>query len=590
MKILKLDESCISNPKSEISDWTGDPPETLRLSNSIFRISDLRCRIRPISKSAALKRLLAVALVLLPLALFGQQGLDPSLLLEAPIDAWPTYHGDYSGRHYSSLNQINASNVKSLSLSWIWRGNFTSGGAIVGGEGTDEFNGPGVVKAIPLMVNGVLYFSTPDNAFAVDARTGRTIWHYFWKTQGGIHIGNRGMGMYGNWLFFETPDNYLVSLDATTGKERWHKMIADVKQEYFSTPAPLVIRNHVIVGMGGDSLDVPGWLESRDPETGEIQWTWNVTPRPGEPGSETWPDAYSMAHGGGMPWQPPTYDPDVNLLYVPTGNPNPVMAGQSRNGDNLYTASIVALNPDTGKMVWYFQASPHDTHDWDATQVPILFDAVWEGQPRKLVAQVSRNGFFFLLDRTNGKNLVSKPYLESANWYMGVDAKGQPIRNPEKDPQIAGVLVSPGSSGATNWPAPSFNPNTGLIYVGTTQSYSMFYLTDTDPRPQGYGAAERGAGNAGSFLRAIDYKTGNVVWKRATTGGAQGLLSTAGNLLFGNDGAGNFIAYDPRTGKPLWRASLPANPANAPQTYMLDGRQYVVVGAGDSLYAFYLQQ
>ena len=383
MKILKLDESCISNPKSEISNRTGDPPETLRLPNSIFRISDLRCRIRPISKSAALKRLLAVALVLLPLALFGQQGLDPSLLLEAPIDAWPTYHGDYSGRHYSSLNQINASNVKGLSLSWIWRGNFTSGGAIVGGEGTDEFNGPGVVKAIPLMVNGVLYFSTPDNAFAVDARTGRTIWHYFWKTQGGIHIGNRGMGMYGNWLFFETPDNYLVSLDATTGKERWHKMIADVKQEYFSTPAPLVIRNHVIVGMGGDSLDVPGWLESRDPDTGEIQWTWNVTPRPGEPGSETWPDAYSMAHGGGMPWQPPTYDPDVNLLYVPTGNPNPVMAGQSRNGDNLYTASIVALNPDTGKMVWYFQASPHDTHDWDATQVPILFDAVWDGQPRK---------------------------------------------------------------------------------------------------------------------------------------------------------------------------------------------------------------
>jgi alcohol dehydrogenase (cytochrome c) len=527
---------------------------------------------------------------LLPLILFGQKGLDPSLLLEAPIDAWPTYHGDYSGRHYSSLNQINASNVKSLSLSWIWRGNFTSAGAIVGGEGTDEFNGAGVVKAIPLMVDGVLYFATPDNAFAVDARTGRTIWHYFWKTKGGIHIGNRGMGMYGNWLFFETPDNYLVSLDAATGKERWHKMIADVKQEYFSTPAPLIIRNHVIVGLGGDSLDVPGWLESRDPETGELQWKWSVTPRPGEPGSETWPDAYSMEHGGGMPWQPPTYDPDLNLLYVPTGNPNPVMAGQSRNGDNLYTASIVALNPDTGKMVWYFQCSPHDTHDWDATQVPILFDAVWEGQPRKLLAQVSRNGFFFLLDRTNGKSLVSKPYLESANWYLGVDAKGQPIRNPAKDPQIPGVLVSPGSSGATNWPAPSFNPNTGLIYVGTSQSYSMFYLTDTDPRPQGYGAAERGVGNSGSFLRAIDYKTGNVVWKRATTGGAQGLLSTAGNLLFGNDGAGNFIAYDPKTGKPLWRASLPANPANAPQTYMLDGRQYVVVGAGDSLYAFYLQQ
>jgi len=517
-----------------------------------------------------------------------QRGLDPSSLLEAPIDTWPTYHGDYSGRHYSSLKQINSTNVKSLSLAWINRANLGPAGAIIGGEGTEEYAG-GSIKAIPLMVNGILYYSTPDNAFAVDARTGRELWHYFWKTKGGIHIGNRGMGMFDNWLYFETPDNYLVSLDAATGKERWHKLIADVKQEYFSTPAPLIIRNHVIVGMGGDSLDVPGWLESRDPETGEIQWKWNVTPRPGEPGSETWPDAYSMEHGGGMPWQPPTYDPELNLLYVPTGNPNPVMAGQSRNGDNLWTASIVALSPDTGKMAWYFQCSPHDTHDWDATQVPILFDGVMNGTQHKLLAQVSRNGFFFVLDRTNGRNLLSKPYLESANWYKGIDAKGQPIRDAEKDPQVAGVLVSPGSSGATNWPAPTFNPDTGLIYVGTSQSYSMFYLTDTDAHPQGYGAAERGAGTAGNFLRAIDYKTGNVVWKRSTTVGAQGLLSTAGNLLFGSDGAGNFIAYDPKTGKPLWHASLPVNPSNAPETYMLDGRQYVVVGAGDSLYAFYLQ-
>ena len=208
------------------------------------------------------KHFLAILLIVAPPGVFAQKGLDPSLLLEPPIDAWPTYHGDYSGRHYSSLQQINSTNVKGLSLAWIYRANFGSAGAIVGGEGTDEFAG-GSIKAIPLMVNGVLYFTTPDNAFAVDARTGRQLWHYFWKTKGGIHIGNRGMGMYGNWLFFETPDNYLVSLDAATGKERWHKVIADVKQEYFSTPAPLIIRNHVIVGLGGDSLDVPGWLESR---------------------------------------------------------------------------------------------------------------------------------------------------------------------------------------------------------------------------------------------------------------------------------------------------------------------------------------
>ncbi len=488
--------------------------------------------------------------------------------------------------------------VKGLTLAWIHRVNLNPFGAITGGEGPEsaltagggmEFGGP-TIKAIPLMVNGVLYFAMPDHAFAVDARTGRQIWHYAWKTRGGIHIGNRGMGMYGDYLFFETPDNYVVSLDARTGKERWHKLIADVKQEYFSTPAPLVIRNHVIIGMGGDSLDVPGWLESRDPETGEIQWKWYTTPRKGEPGFETWPDEYSAAHGGGMPWQPPTYDPELNLLYVPTGNPNPVLAGQSRNGDNLWTASIVALNPDTGKMVWWFQCSPHDTHDWDATQVPVLIDGQIDGRPRKLLAQASRNGFFFLLDRTNGKNILTKPFIESLNWYKGIDEKGQPIRDPEKDPQVAGALVSPTTDGATNWPAPSFNPDTGLFYVGTSQSYSLFYLTDLDPRPQGWGAAERGVGNLGNYLRAIDYKTGKVVWKHSTLIGAQGLLSTAGGLLFGSDGAGNFVAYDPMTGKPLWHAGLTADPSNAPETYILDGRQYVVVGAGDSLFAFMLQK
>ncbi len=523
-------------------------------------------------------------------ALLGQGPLDPALLGKPPVDAWPTYHGDYSGRHYSTLNQINQSNVKALSLAWVHRINISPAGAIVGGEGPeDAVGGAGnIIKGIPLMVNGISYFSTPDHAFAVDARTGQEIWHYFWKTKGGIHIGNRGMGMYNNWLFFETPDCYLVSLDASTGKERWHKLIADVKQEYFCTPAPLIVRNHVIVGLGGDSLDVPGWLESRDPETGDVQWKWYTTPRPGQPGAETWPDSYSMEHGGGMTWQPWTYDPQLNLLYVATGNPNPVLAGHSRAGDNLWTASIVALNPDTGKLVWSFQVSPHDTHDWDGTQVPVLIDDVVNGQPRKLLANASRNGIFFLLDRTNGKNLLSKPFIETLNWMKGIDAKGQPVPDAAKDPSIAGVLVSPNQTGATNWPAPSFSPDTGLFYVGTQQTYSMFYLTDTDKRPQGYGGINHPVGTLGNFLRAIDYKTGDIVWKHETASGAQGLLSTAGGLLFGNDGVGNFIAYDVKTGSPLWHAGI-GNTTNAPQTYMLDGKQYVVVAVNDSLYAFYLQ-
>jgi acido-empty-quinoprotein group A len=546
---------------------------------------------------------LVAVLALAPIALVGQGPvLDPTLLLKPPTDAWPTYHGDYSGRRYSTLKQINAENVKNLSLAWIYRANTSAARAIVGGEGAEtppaSAGGFGLaIKSTPLMVNGVLYFSAPDHVWAIDARTGREIWHYFWRTKGGIHIGNRGVGMYGNWLYFLTPDNYFVSLDATTGKERWHKEIASVKREYFSTNAPIVIGNRILIGVGGDSLDVPGYLEARDPEAGEVVWRWNTTPRPGEPGSETWPDEYSMLHGGGMPWLPGTYDPDLNLYYVGTGNANPVLAGQSRAGDNLWTCSIVALNVDTGKMAWYYQATPHDTHDWDAAQTPVLIDGVIDGQPRKLLAQANRNGYFFLLDRTNGKHILTTQHLDTLNWSTGLNRNGQPIPNPAKEASVPGTLVSPDTNGATNWPPPSFNPETGLLYVGTSQTFSVFYLTDTDPRPQGWGAAERGVGNLGNALKAIDYKTGKVRWSRplATTvgaggAGAMGLLSTAGRLLFGNDGGGNFVAYDPTTGKPLWHAGLGVNTSNGPQTFMLDGRQYVVVGAGDSLFAFTLHQ
>jgi alcohol dehydrogenase (cytochrome c) len=421
------------------------------------------------------------------------------------------------------------------------------------------------------------------------------MWHYFWKTKGGIHIGNRGVGMWHDYLYFLTPDNYFVSIEAKTGKHRWAHEIANVKREYFSTSAPVVVRNHVIIGVGGDSLDVPGYLESRDPETGELQWRWNTTPRPGEPGSETWPDEYSMAHGGGMPWLPGSYDPETNLYYFGTGNANPVLVGVSRPGDNLYTASIVAVNVDTGKMAWYYQPTPHDTHDWDAAQTPILIDGVIEGKPRKLIAQANRNGHYFLLDRTNGQHITTAPFIDSMNWVKEINKKGQPVGSSKKESSVPGTLVSPTTDGATNWPPPSFSPDTGLFYVGSTRGFSMFYLTDTDPRPQGWGAAEQQVGNLGTELKALDYKTGKVVWARSLArsawgfgGGPMGLLSTAGKLLFGNDGGGNFVAYDATNGKPLWHAGLGTNTTNGPQTFLLDGRQFVVVGAGDQLFAFTL--
>ena len=538
-----------------------------------------------------LRTFIAMCSVAIPIAIVAQV---PNATFP---DSWPTHYGDSSGRRYSPLTQINATNVKTLSLAWTHRATAQEG-ENVGGEykSGDPYywGGPQAnvtIKATPLVANGVMYFAAPDHAYAIDAKTGRQIWHYFWRTRGGIHIGNRGVGMYGNYLFFETPDCYLVSLDAATGKERWHKEIADVRQQYFCTPAPIIVGRHVIVGIGGDSLDVQGYMESYEPETGEKQWRWYTTPqKKGEPGSETWPDEYSMTHGGGMTWLPPTYDPDLNLLYVPTGNPNPVFAPQSRKGDNLYTCALVALNPDTGKMAWYFQTSPHDTHDWDSAQVPVLIDGQIDGRPRKLVAQAARNGYYFLIDRTNGKSVVTVPYVDFMNWSLGVNDKGQPINNPAKDAAIDGTLVSPGS--ATNWPPPSFSPKTGLLYVGTSQTYGMQYLTDTDERPEGYGGgATNGAGSGGreSYLKALDYRTGKVRWRHALTeGGAMGLLTTAGDLLFGGDGSGNFVAYDPATGDPLWHAGLHATVSNAPITFMLDGRQFVVVGAGDSLYAFAL--
>jgi alcohol dehydrogenase (cytochrome c) len=552
-----------------------------------------------------------IALSLATASLLSGVGLTRAQILNPPPDCWPSYHGDYSGRHFSPLTQINQSNVKNLTLAWVTRLSTSSAGAIIGGEGPEPVpggsstptivgNGRGDIKATPLIVNGMIYISNPDNAYAIDARTGKEIWHYFWRTRGGNHIGNRGMAMYGNWLYFETPDDYIISLDAATGKERWHKMIADVKAAYFSTPAPLVVGNHLIVGMGGDALDVPAWLESRDLETGDIQWKWFATPRPGEPGAETWPDAFSMERGGGMPWQTPTYDPDLDLLFVPTGNPQPVLIGDGRKGDDLWTASIVALNPNTGKMAWHFQASPHDTHDWDATQVPVLIDGTIGGQPRKLVAQASRNGMFFVLDRATGKNVLSKQFAESANWSLGFAANGSPVPNPLKEAQVGGALVSPNNGGAANWAPPSFNPRTGLFYVNVVQGFEEVYRTvqPGEKVSASGGASEHALGGLGARLQAIDYQTGVTKWAHpypgTETSGPRpeaqgGILNTAGDVMFAGGPSGHIIAYDPANGKILWHSGLASTLSNTPVTYMLDGRQYLAVAAGDLFYTFSLQ-
>ncbi|MGA2094704.1 MAG: acido-empty-quinoprotein group A [Candidatus Acidiferrum sp.] len=499
------------------------------------------------------------------------QGLDPAALLRPATDTWPTYNGDYSGRRFSTLDQINTTNVGSLTLAWAFR---TRGNT---------------VKSTPLEVNGILYFTSPDHVWAVDARYGRQVWHYFRKSEGD-HIGNRGVGMHGDSLYFTTPDAHLVCLSAKDGTVRWDVELADSKLDYFATMAPIIVRDHVIVGVSGDVTDLPGFLESRDPETGAIQWRWNTEPKPGEPGSETWPkDNDALSHGGGMTWMTGTYDPQLNLLYWGTGNPNPVLAGEGRLGDNLYTCTIVALNPDTGKLAWYFQPSPHDVHDWDATQTPVLFDAEFHGKPRKLIAQASRNGFFFLLDRTNGEHFVTAPFIDTT-WSSGIDSRGRPIAKPEATPSSDGALVEPGSDGSTNWMAPSFDPQTGLFYVKARRIFSVYYNTVTT-KAEGWGGRDRILW-ANSTIRALDYHTGKVAWNHELGEGEDiaGILTTAGHLLFTADNSGNLLAMDPATGAILWHLNIGGEVVASPMTYQLDGRQYVLIPVQDIVYAFALPE
>lgn len=321
-----------------------------------------------------------------------------------------------------------------------------------------------------------------------------------------------------------------------------------------------------------------------------MQWRWNTTPEPGEPDSETWPkDSDAILHGGGMTWMTGTYDPEVNLLYWGTGNPNPVLAGEGRPGDNLYTCSIVALNPDTGKLVWHFQPSPHDVHDWDAVETPVLFDAEFKGKKRKLLAQASRNGFFFVLDRTNGQHLVTTAFIDQT-WASGVDSRGRPIAKPEATPSPDGALVAPGSDGATNWMAPSFSPQTGLFYVNARRLFSIYYHTATG-KPEGWGGRDRNLW-ANSTLRALDYRTGKVAWNHELGNGEgiAGILTTAGRLLFSADTSGNLLALDPATGKTLWHLNAGGAMVASPMTYELDGRQYLILAVQDNLYAFALPE
>ncbi len=512
----------------------------------------------------------------------SEVSLDPKVIGKTPVDSWTTFNGDYTGQRYSTLTDISPANVDKLTSGWTFK---------IDTVGAQRGAPEPVLKCTPLLVNGVLYITIPDHVWALDAKIGKELWHYDWVDHGGHLVGQRGVGMWKSIVYFLTPDNWLVALNATTGKELWKKNFADARKQYFSTSAPIVIKNHVIVGVGGDAMDMPGFLDSFDPETGALQWTWWSTPRTGDPALKTWPNAASSEHGGGMTWMPGTYDADLNLIYWPTGNTNPVFAGQGRPGANLWTEAIVALNLDTGKLKWYFQVSPHDTHDWDNTTAPILIDAMVNGKPRKLLSQAARNGFFVTLDRVTGKYLVVKPYVP-LDYYTGLSPKGEPIPIPDKDPSIGGSI---NMVNATNWESPAYNQKSGLMYVNAVEGKSIHYLLDTSAHPSGYGGTGAGIGLSTRVLKAIDPLTGKSAWTHeypnmnnapGTVGAS--ILTTASNLLITGDDQKNLIVYNADKGQVLWHKELGANESNGLITYMLDGKQWILTGAGDTLYAFTL--
>jgi alcohol dehydrogenase (cytochrome c) len=490
------------------------------------------------------------------------QGVDSEILLHPPASTWPAYHGDYSGRRHSALTQITPENVGRLALAWAFQ------------TGQNQ-----QIKCSPLLVDGVLYLTVPDNVWAVDARSGHQIWHYTYPGNKGFHIGSRGVSMYKDWLFFMTPDAHLISLNASDGKVRWSVAVADYQKGYWTTMSPLIVRNHVIVGVSGDFDNLTGFLKSIDPETGKTQWRWDSTPPAGTPNATT----------GGMTWMTGTYDPDLNLIYWGTGNPTPVLTGRPRPGDDLYTCSIVALNPDTGKLVWAFQPSPHDTHDWDAVEVPVLADGNFAGKPRKMLMQASRNGYFFVLDRTNGQSLLTVPF-GPVNWSLGVDKRGQPIPNPDKEPAPDGRLIAPDEGGLTNYRSPSFDPKTGLFVVNAHPAYGIYFAKPADGE-YGWAGADYGVWGKG-VLEAIDYQTGKIRWTHelGPGGSGAGVLTTDSGLTFTGDSHGNVLALRTADGETLWHAGTGAGMQSSPITYELDGRQYVVTSSGGVMFAWALPE
>jgi len=532
--------------------------------------------------------LILALIAILPIATVAQQpqvakssaGVTADDLLARPVGAnWTSYNGDYSGQRYSSLQEINMANVSQLQAAWVFH------------PGNSQR-----LEVTPVVVRGVMYVTSANDVFALDARTGRTLWHHQRPLSAGLlddaaaHK-NRGVAVWQNSVYVESDDAHLLRLDARSGNLIWDVEYADKAKHYGATSAPLVVKDMVLVGTSGGDSGVRGFVAAFDTVTGKLKWRFWTIPGPGEFGSSSWPgDSY--LHGGATTWMPGTYDPELNTLYWTTSNAAPDYVGDTRPGDDLYTACVVALNADTGELRWYFQFTPHDLYDYDANETPVLVDTEENGSLRHLLLQADRNGFFYVLDRTNGKFLRARPFVQKLNWAKDIDSSGRPILS-GKIPTPEGTYICPGIEGATNWYAPSYNPATGLFYVIALESCHVYFA---NPEPFETGRTFYNTGtklppdeNSQKVLLALALADGKVVWRYPQIGAARswaGTLTTAGGLVFFGDDSDSLEAVDAATGRPLWHFNTGQTIFASPMTYAVGGVQYVTIAAGSDIFTF----
>jgi len=513
-------------------------------------------------------------LLLLALSVTGLAQVRYEDILRGPAENWLTYAGDFQGQRHSVLKQITAANAGSLVPKWVHH--------------IPKANG---LRTNPIVYNGVMYVTASNEMRALDARTGSLIWQYK-DTRSKKEAVNRGAAILGDRVFFVTGDIHLVALDRRTGGVIWQKQYGRIEDGLYASSAPLALKDQILVGVAGGDTGMRGYIASFSLSTGEELWRTYTIPAKGEPGSDTW--GKPIDYGGGATWLSGTYDPELNLVYWTAGNPWPDFNGRDRGGDNLYSCSLLALDAASGKMKWYFQFTPHDTHDWDAQAWPVLVDLPYRGKARKLVLHANRNGFLYVLDRVTGEYLNATPLVEKLDWASGIDANGRPILVPGKDPTPVGNRACPGVRGATNWMSPSFDPATGLFYVMTLEQCDIYTSSSQEPEPKknfsGGGAGPKPAEIGQFFLRAYDPKTGAKKWEypvvTPTAEAWAGTVSTAGGVVFFGDDQGHLVAVDARTGEHLWHFGMGEGLTASPITYAIDGKQYVAIASATAIFSF----